>query len=57
MAANAAALALWRNLENCSWVAVNFSRTAKVQKLISITNAEALFVRRHNANAHVGGSY
>ena len=51
MAANAAALALWRNLENRGSVAVAFFRTAKLQKLIRITNADALFVRRHNANA------
>jgi len=57
MAANADALALWRNLKNCSSVAVSSFRTAKLQKLIRITNAEAIFVRRHNANAHVGGSF
>jgi len=49
---NASALAFWRNLENRSWLGRSFSLpTAKLQKLIRITNAEALFVRRHNANA------
>ena len=38
IATNADALALWRNLENYCSVAVNFSRTAKLQKLNRITN-------------------
>jgi hypothetical protein len=67
MPPNASALALWPNLEDCSLVAVSFFRTAKVQKMNRITNAEALpacrqagllavgkFVCRHNANAILG---
>jgi hypothetical protein len=51
VAPNASALALWRHLKNYCLVAVTFFRTAKLQKLIRITNVESLFFRRHNANA------